>query len=169
MNGSISSAFDLLRKAFVEKGHVNLRKSFVILALGVSSVAARGQAAPITTPLLNILDFGSDTGLEPLLLVQGGATSSTLGVEVTSQSTLTQTSNLPPLNTIMGTGFGGLSLVQTGLANSTNGQDSPVFAMCAQQWSTGPHRRLLLQRQTRPAGTGKSRAATAPTAKTSCC
>lgn len=73
-----------------------------------------------------------------MLKVQGGTTSSTLGVEVTSQSVSTQpaSGNLPPLGTFMGTGFGGLSLVQTGGYQTSGavGQASPMLSMCAQQF-----------------------------------
>lgn len=80
-------------------------------------------------PLLNILDFSGDGTAAPLVLVQGGQTASTQGVEVTRQSTGLLTTTLPPLNLIMPQGFGGLSLVQTAAAVVGGGQSSPVFSL----------------------------------------
>ena len=113
----------------------NIFTTLLAALVVLSSVSALGQA-PITAPLFNVLDFSGDTGAFPLLEVQGGQTSSTLGIEVTSQSLLTSPPALPPLNVIMPAGFGGLSLVQTGGLTNTSagaGQGSPVFSMCAQQ------------------------------------
>jgi hypothetical protein len=47
------------------------------------------------------------------------------------------TGTAPTLSTIMGTGFGGLSLVQMGAAGTNGpGRASPAFAMCANQYGT---------------------------------
>jgi hypothetical protein len=115
------------------KGKLFLRtilSSFFFLA---SFVPAFGQSTP---PFLNILDFASDSAASPLLLLQGGQTASTLGVEVTTQSTGSTTSNLPNLGSIMGIGFGGLSLVQTSPAVNGAGQNSPFFCTSGNQWNT---------------------------------
>ncbi|HEY3972141.1 MAG TPA: hypothetical protein VGM18_04005 [Candidatus Sulfotelmatobacter sp.] len=126
-------------------------RAIASLLLGpvVLCVTAFGQVAPSTTglvltnsttsnnPFLWLVDSGSNTGLFPILEVSGGVTSQTFGIEVTSQAT-TATGTAPTLSTIMGTGFGGLSLVQMGSA-ATNGPGvpSPAFAMCANQYGTG--------------------------------
>ncbi len=114
----------------------NIFTTLLAALVVLSSASALGQA-PITAPLFNVLDFSGDTGAFPLLEVQGGQTSSTLGIEVTSQSTTTTTSNLPNLGAIMGSGFGGMSLVQTSPANNTTGigQGSPSFCISGNQWS----------------------------------
>lgn len=91
-------------------------------------------------PLETLLEPPASVGgAVPLFLIAGaaplsGVASPSLGIEVTAQSTSTLTTLFPNLATIMGTGFGGLSLVQTAVATSTVGQASPVVAMCAQQW-----------------------------------
>ena len=118
----------------MKMNHLGIRGSFLGLVLTLSLAAAFGQ---IPNPVLNVQDSPSDTAVQPLVLVQGGSTSSTLGVEVASQSTGTTNGNpLTTLGGIMQTGFGGLSLVQLGSSTST-GQGSPFFSMCAQQLISG--------------------------------
>src|ERR1035441_6555767 len=96
----------------MKMNHLGIRGSFLGLVLTLSLAAAFGQ---IPNPVLNVQDSPSDTAVQPLVLVQGGSTSSTLGVEVASQSTGTTNGNpLTTLGGIMQTGFGGLSLVQLG-------------------------------------------------------
>ena len=118
----------------------NIFTTLLAALVVLSSASALGQA-PITAPLFNVLDFSGDTGAFPLLEVQGGQTSSTLGIEVTSQSIVTTTAHPAPVDVIMGSGFGNLSLVQTGgllMTSAGAGQGSPFLSMCAQQLtSTG--------------------------------
>lgn len=81
----------------------------------------------ISTPIVNVQDSPSDSATQPLVLVQGGQTATTLGVEITASTTTSpQTNPLTTLSTIMGNGsggFGGLSLVQLG--NTSTGVSSP--------------------------------------------
>jgi hypothetical protein len=88
----------------------------------------------ITSPFLILEDASNDTGVFPLLELEGGLASDSLGIEVTSQSVITA-GTAPSLSNMAG-GFGGLSLVQLGGATSAAGQSSPVFSMCAQQYTT---------------------------------
>lgn len=117
------------------KGEVVLRivPPAVALALAASCMPASAQTG--TPPLLNILDFSGDSTAQPLVLVTGAQPSSTLGIEVTSQS-VTPAGTAPSLSGIMGSGFGGLSLVQLGGATSSTGQGSPFFSICGQQYGT---------------------------------
>lgn len=118
------------------------------LTLAVSAISALGQVAPSTTglvltnsttsnnPFLWLQDSSGNTGLFPILEVSGGSASQTLGIEVTSQSVST-VGTAPTLSSIMGTGFGGLSLVQMGAAGTNGpGRASPAFAMCANQYGS---------------------------------
>ncbi len=89
----------------------------------------------ITGPFLTLQDVSGDTGTLPLQELVGGLNAASLGLEITSTAGTAGTA-LPPLSTIMGQGYGGLSLVQLGLASSTAGVSSPVLTMCAQQYGT---------------------------------
>ena len=113
---------------------IGFRCSALFLLLAVAVAQAFSQA-PITSPLFNVLDFSGDTGAVPLVDVQGGQQASTQGIAVTSQSTNMTTTNLPNFTTIMGTGFGGMSLVQTSPADTTTGvgQNSPFFCISGNQ------------------------------------
>lgn len=82
-----------------------VRRFVLLSALLYPLVQTFGQATP---PFLTVTDFASDSTTQPLVLVTGGQTSSTLGIEVTSQSRSTTSSVLPPLSTIMPQGYGGL-------------------------------------------------------------
>lgn len=89
------------------RSEIVLRGSVLALALLVSLEPALGQTpGTITAPILNILDFSGDTEAFPLLQVQGGTGSSTLGIEATSQS-ITSTGSLPPLSSLVTSGLPG--------------------------------------------------------------
>jgi len=119
------------------KIHVILRRGLLALVLFLPLDQAFGQTG--TPPFLNILDFTNDGTASPLLMLQGGQTSSTVGAEITSQSTSSTTSSLPNLGAIMGMGFGGLSLVQTSPATTNGttgtGEASPFFCISGNQWN----------------------------------
>lgn len=117
------------------KGELMLRNVILASALIFCFVPAFAQS-PNTPPFLNILDFTNDGTASPLLLLQGGQTASTVGEEITSQSTSSTTTSLPNLGNIMGTGFGGLSLVQTSPAVNGAGQNSPYLCISGNQWNT---------------------------------
>lgn len=111
--------------------------------LAASSMLATAQVPQVTitapsnisNPLLLLQDFSGDTGVVPLFELVGGLSAKTVGIEVTSQSG--STASVPPnLGTIMGTGFGGLSLVQTNGAAMGAGASSPFLSMCAQQFDS---------------------------------
>lgn len=93
------------------------------------------QFITLPAPMDTLAEPSGGVGTQPLLLVQAAATASSLGVEITSQSTTSASTNLPPLSTIMPSGYGGLSLVQLGQATSGAVQGSPVLAMCGQQYT----------------------------------
>jgi hypothetical protein len=118
------------------RGHMNFRPCLLIPALIIIAVSAFGQSA-ITTPILNVQDSPSDSAALPLLQVQGGSTSSTLGTVVTSQGKSTLYSGnifttLAGITNVNGPGYGGLSLVQLG-TQSGAGVNSPFLSLCAQQ------------------------------------
>ena len=121
---------------------VILSRGLLALVLLMSGALTFGQTA--TAPFFVVTDFASDGTTSPLLLLTGGQTSSTVGAEITSQSTGTTTSSLPNLGAIMGTGHGGLSLIQTSPATSSGtmlpaaGQDSPFFCISGNQWIGDP-------------------------------
>jgi hypothetical protein len=124
------------------KTNAILSRGLLALVLFLPLTQTFGQTA--TAPFFTITDFASDGTTSPLLLLTGGQTSSTVGAEVTSQSTSTTTTNLPNLGAIMGTGHGGLSLIQTSPATSSGttlpaaGQDSPFFCISGNQWIGDP-------------------------------
>jgi hypothetical protein len=114
------------------KNSINLPKSLLPLVLAASCALAHGQSpSPIANPLLTIMDVSTDTATLPLLEVAGGTGSSTQGIEVTSQTT--GTGGALGSLTLQPAGYGGLTLLQTGAATSTGGQNSPMLSLCAQQ------------------------------------
>jgi hypothetical protein len=116
---------------------VSIRRGFLTVVLFLPLTQMFAQTA--TAPFFTITDFASDGTTSPLLLLTGGQTSSTVGAEITSQSTNMTTTSLPNLGAIMGTGFGGLSLIQTSPATSNGttgtGQASPFFCISGNQWN----------------------------------
>jgi hypothetical protein len=108
----------------------SLRIAFPILAVGLISVSAFGQGT-IPNPLLILQDSASDGATLPLFSLVGGSGSATQGIQVTSQTT----GSGGPLTIFQPTGYGGVTLLQTGAATSSNGVDSPQFSTCAQQWT----------------------------------
>jgi len=110
-----------------------------LLSLFFASCCPATVGQTISTPIVNVQDSASDSAAQPLVLVQGGQTATTLGVEVTASTTTSpQTNPLATLTSIMGNGsggFGGLSLVQLG--NTSTGVSSPPLALCAQQDISG--------------------------------
>jgi hypothetical protein len=115
----------------MEKSLFKFHHNFLIFARTLTSLSAAAQTIP--NPLLVLQDSASDGAFLPLLQLQGGAVSSTQGIEVTSQSTLT--SSPPNLSSVMGTGFGGLLLVQNSPAVSGAGENSPLFCISGNQWN----------------------------------
>jgi hypothetical protein len=119
------------------KTNAILSRGLLALVLFLPLTQTFGQTA--TAPFFTITDFASDGTTSPLLLLTGGQTSSTVGAEITSQSTSLTTTNLPNLGAIMGTGFGGLALIQTSPATSNGttgtGQASPFFCISGNQWN----------------------------------
>jgi hypothetical protein len=75
------------------KHPTNLLSSLLLLALAGSCAPALGQSTP---PFLTVTDSsGTDTNVDPLLMVIGGDLASTLGIEVTSQSAPSTLSGTP--------------------------------------------------------------------------
>ena len=111
-------------------------------ATPITGLVLSNNSTQINNPFLWLLDTASDTGVEPLILVNGGQNSNTLGIEITSQTNVAATVIAPPWSTMMPAGYGGLALVQTGAATSTAAYSSPSLAMCANQYggagATGP-------------------------------
>jgi hypothetical protein len=64
---------------------VILRGGLLALVLFLPLAQTFGQTA--TAPFFTITDFASDGTTSPLLLLTGGQMSSTVGIEITSQST----------------------------------------------------------------------------------
>ena len=113
----------------MERNCIGVRPSFLILVLTLTCVSAIAQTIP--NPLLVLQDSASDGATLPLLSVQGGASSSTQGIQVTSLTTGTGGG----LTTFQPAGYGGITLLQTGAATSTAVQGSPIFSMCGQQYT----------------------------------
>jgi hypothetical protein len=98
------------------------------------------QTVTLPAPLEQLAEPSGTVGAQPLLLVAGAppnaqnVPSPSLGIEVTSQAFTTHgIGPAPNLPSIMGSGFGGLSLVQVEGATSSVGVNSPFLTMCAQQ------------------------------------
>lgn len=130
------------RETVKGRGHTNFRPCVLILVLTLTCASAFGQSA-ITTPILNVQDSANDTAALPLVQVQGGSTSSTLGTVITSQAKSTVYSGnifttLAGIPNVIGSGYGGLSLAQLGaLSDNSAGVSSPFLSLCAQQIVSG--------------------------------
>lgn len=96
------------------------------------------QLITLPAPMETLAEPSGGIGTQPLVLMAGAPSSSSLGLEITSQST-SSTTTLPNLSAIMGTGFGGISLLQASPAavNGSNGvgQGSPYFCISGNQWN----------------------------------